>query len=90
VNAKNHTATRPYLGFGLGLRIDHYDAILSDKPPIDWLEIISENYMVDGGKPLHYLDRFRALYPMVMHGVNRAGSPTTSAGPAWPARTCTT
>jgi hypothetical protein len=70
VNAKTHTPTRPYLGFGLGLRIDHYDAILSDKPPIDWLEIISENYMVDGGKPLHYLDRFRALYPIVMHGVS--------------------
>jgi uncharacterized protein len=70
VNAKTHTPTRPYLGFGLGLRTEHYDAILSDKPPIDWLEIISENYMVDGGKPLHYLDRFRALYPMVMHGVS--------------------
>ena len=70
MNAKTHTPTRPYLGFGLGLRTEHYDAILSDKPPIDWLEIISENYMVDGGKPLHYLDRFRALYPMVMHGVS--------------------
>ncbi len=64
-----HTA-RPYLGFGLGLRTEHYNAILADKPAIDWLEIISENYMVDGGKPLHYLDRFRALYPMVMHGVS--------------------
>ena len=62
--------SRPYLGFGLGLRTDHYDAILSEGPAVDWLEIISENYMVDGGKPLHYLDRFRALYPMVMHGVS--------------------
>ena len=67
---KSQDTARPYLGFGLGLRTEHYDAILSDKPPIDWLEIISENYMVDGGKPLHYLDRFRALYPIVMHGVS--------------------
>ena len=64
------SATRPYLGFGLGLRTDHYEAILAERPPIDWLEIISENYMVDGGKPLHYLERFRALYPLVMHGVS--------------------
>ena len=70
VNAKTQKPTRPYLGFGLGLRTEHYDAILSEKPAIDWLEIISENYMVDGGKPLHYLERFRALYPMVMHGVS--------------------
>ena len=66
----NTQNNRPYLGFGLGLRTEHYNAILADKPAIDWLEIISENYMVDGGKPLHYLDRFRALYPMVMHGVS--------------------
>jgi hypothetical protein len=70
VNAKTPNATRPYLGFGLGLRTDHYEAILVEKPALDWLEILSENYMVDGGKPLHYLDRFRALYPLVMHGVS--------------------
>jgi uncharacterized protein (UPF0276 family) len=70
VTAKTQNTTRPYLGFGLGLRTDHYEAILAEKPAIDWLEILSENYMVDGGKPLHYLDRFRALYPLVMHGVS--------------------
>jgi hypothetical protein len=70
VNAKTNSESRPYLGFGLGLRTDHYEAILAEKPAIDWLEILSENYMVDGGKPLHYLDRFRALYPLVMHGVS--------------------
>jgi uncharacterized protein (UPF0276 family) len=58
------------LGFGLGLRTDHYDQVLNDRPDIDWLEIISENYMVEGGKPLYYLDRIRELYPMVMHGVS--------------------
>jgi uncharacterized protein (UPF0276 family) len=61
---------RPDLGFGLGLRTEHYEAMLQSRPPIDWLEAITENYMVDGGKPLHYLDRFRADYPMVLHGVS--------------------
>ena len=60
----------PSIGFGLGLRADHYDHILEQEPDIDWFEIISENYMVDGGRPLHYLDRIRERYPMVMHGVS--------------------
>ncbi len=62
---------RPYLGFGLGLRPDHYQTIIEEKPKaIDWFEIISENFMVEGGKPLYYLDKIRADYPMVMHGVS--------------------
>ena len=61
---------RPFLGYGLGLRKEHYEAVLNDNPPVDWFEIISENHMVDGGKPLHYLDRIRALYPLAMHGVS--------------------
>ncbi len=61
---------RPFLGYGLGLRRQHYDAVLDSRPDVDWFEIISENYMVDGGKPLHYLSRIRELYPMVMHGVS--------------------
>ena len=40
------------LGIGIGLRIPHYNHILSQKPTVDWFEIISENYMVDGGRPL--------------------------------------
>lgn len=61
---------RPWLGFGLGLRPAHYETILNDQPAVDWFEIISENYLVPGGKPLHYLDRIRERYPMVMHGVS--------------------
>ncbi|ODB87576.1 hypothetical protein A3196_07775 [Candidatus Thiodiazotropha endoloripes] len=61
---------RPFLGYGLGLRRQHYEAVIDTKPEVDWFEIISENYMVDGGKPLHYLDRIREHYPMVMHGVS--------------------
>jgi len=58
------------LGFGLGLRTEHYQAILDTEPRVDWFEALSENYMVDGGKPLHFLDRIRARYPMVLHGVS--------------------
>ena len=61
---------RPFLGFGLGLRPEHYLEVLESWPAVDWFEIISENYLVDGGKPLHYLDRIREHYPMVMHGVS--------------------
>jgi len=61
---------RPNLGFGLGLRTDHYETILTEKPPVDWFEVITENYLVPGGKPLYYLDSIRANYPLVMHGVS--------------------
>ncbi|MEB0138224.1 MULTISPECIES: DUF692 domain-containing protein [unclassified Undibacterium] len=60
----------PSPGYGLGLRTDHYHAMLADKPALDWLEILSENYMVPGGKPLAMLEAIRADYPMVMHGVS--------------------
>jgi uncharacterized protein (UPF0276 family) len=62
--------TSPSLGFGLGLRVDHYEAILADRPPVDWFEVLTENYLVPGGKPLSYLMRFRERYPLVMHGVS--------------------
>jgi uncharacterized protein len=58
------------LGFGLGLRTDHYESILASHPSVDWFEALSENYLVPGGKPLHYLDRIRADYPLVLHGVS--------------------
>jgi len=57
-------------GFGLGLRTEHYRDFLASPQPVDWLEVISENYLVPGGKPLHFLDRIRRDYPMVMHGVS--------------------
>lgn len=64
------TSSFPFLGFGMGLRTDHYTQILETDPSIDWFEVISENYMVDGGKPLYYLDTIRERFPMVMHGVS--------------------
>ena len=57
-------------GFGLGLRTPHYEAVLDQPHAIDWLEVITENYLVPGGKPLHYLERVRERYPLVMHGVS--------------------
>lgn len=60
----------PFLGFGVGLRTKHYGYILENWPQMDWFEVISENYMVDGGRPLHILDQIRERYPVVMHGVS--------------------
>ncbi len=57
-------------GFGLGLRTPHYEAVLDEPHAIDWLEVITENYLVPGGKPLHYLERIRDRFPLVMHGVS--------------------
>ena len=58
------------LGFGLGLRPVYYQEILEKKPRVDWFEVISENYMTPGGRPLAILERTRADYPIVMHGVS--------------------
>lgn len=64
------------LGIGVGLRKEHYEEILRERAPIDWFEIISENYMVDGGKPLEILEKILERYPVVQHGVSLAiGSP---------------
>jgi uncharacterized protein (UPF0276 family) len=60
----------PFLGFGIGLRRPHYSHILEHYPAIDWFELISENFMVSGGRPLEVLDAVRARYPVVMHGVS--------------------
>ena len=69
-NAEGSSQKPPYLGFGLGLRPQHYQDILEGNPNVDWFEVISENYMVPGGQPLKMLDRIRARYPIVMHGVS--------------------
>ena len=62
----NHTS----YGIGLGLRVPHYQHILSNKPVCDWFEIISENFMVDGGRPLEVLDQILEQYRVVQHGVS--------------------
>jgi hypothetical protein len=59
-----------FRGFGLGLRPPHYQAFLETEPPVDFVEVISENFMVRGGRPLHVLDAVRERYPVAMHGVS--------------------
>lgn len=57
-------------GCGIGLRRDHYGAVLSERPEVPWFEVISENFMVPGGRPRHILEQVRAHYPVALHGVS--------------------
>ena len=60
----------PFLGFGVGLRRPHYSHILETNPAVDWFEVVSENFMVRGGRPLQVLEKVRERYPIVLHGVS--------------------
>lgn len=64
------TETRPFLGYGLGLRPNHYLDVIEQRPDVDWFEALTENYLVPGGKPLYFLEQVRANYPVVLHGVS--------------------
>jgi uncharacterized protein (UPF0276 family) len=65
-----NAAPSPFHGFGLGLRIPHYAAFLDAAQPVDFVEVISENFMVDGGRPLHVLTKVRERYSVALHGVS--------------------
>ena len=60
----------PMLGYGVGLRRQHYSHVLETRPSVDWFEVISENFMVAGGRALEVLEGVRASYPIAMHGVS--------------------
>jgi len=60
----------PALGFGVGLRPPHYGHVLEAHPAVEWFEVISENFLIAGGRPLQVLERVRAQYPIVLHGVS--------------------
>ncbi len=60
----------PNLGLGLGLRSVHFPHILAHWPAVDWFEIVSENFMDTGGRPIHVLDQVAERYPIVLHGVS--------------------
>lgn len=68
MSANRHNSNTD-LGIGIGLRIPHYEHIFSRKPLVPWFEIISENYMVEGGRPLQVLDSILEQYRVVQHGV---------------------
>jgi uncharacterized protein (UPF0276 family) len=59
----------PRLGHGIGLRSSHYAHILEQKPRIDFFEVLSDNYLNTEGRPLWFLERIAADYPLVLHGV---------------------
>lgn len=59
-----------FSGYGLGLRKEHYRDFLDANVPVDFLEVISENFMVEGGQPRHILRQIRERYPVALHGVS--------------------
>jgi hypothetical protein len=60
----------PDLGVGIGLRTVHFGEILAKRPPVDWFEVLSENFMDTGGRPLFILDKIVERYPVALHGVS--------------------
>src|SRR3954471_10268701 len=60
----------PFSGYGLGLRKEHYQDFLASPIPVDFVEVISENFMVAGGQPRHILRQVRERYPVALHGVS--------------------
>ncbi|MEP1420295.1 MAG: DUF692 domain-containing protein [Erythrobacter sp.] len=60
----------PFSGFGLGLRRTHYEDFLESDVPVDFVEVISENYMIEGGRQLRILEQVRERLPVIIHGVS--------------------
>ncbi|MGH7814412.1 MAG: MNIO family bufferin maturase [Candidatus Binataceae bacterium] len=69
-NTASFRARFAFLGFGAGLRRQHYSHVLERHPPIDWFEVVSENFMGEGGRPLEVLSAVRERYPIALHGVS--------------------
>ena len=76
----------PDLGVGVGFRVPHYARVLDERPPMDWFEVISENFMVPGGRPLDNLARLHAAYRVVPHGVSLAIGSVEPLDPGYLAR----
>jgi uncharacterized protein len=73
-------------GFGLGMRTPHYPAYLAGAAPVDFVEVISENFMGDGGRPLYTIDRIREIYPVAMHGVSMSVGSADGLNPEYLAK----
>jgi uncharacterized protein (UPF0276 family) len=63
------TSRWPDLGFGVGLRAEHFQHVLDERPAVDWFEALTENYLDTRGRPLAVLERVRADYPIALHGI---------------------
>src|SRR5712664_3675941 len=61
---------RPRLGHGIGLRPKHFGRLLAGRPPVDWMEAVSENYLAPGGRPVAALEKVRSEVPVALHGVS--------------------
>ena len=59
----------PRLGCGVGLRREHYECVLGERPPVEWFEVVTENYLDTGGRPLGVLETVRRDHPVALHGV---------------------
>lgn len=76
--------TQPHLsGFGLGLRKPHYPEFLESVVAVDFVEVISENFMIDGGRPRHILERIRQRHPVALHGVSMSLGSAQGLDPAY-------
>lgn len=73
----------PFGGFGLGLRRTHYADFLEQEIAVDFVEVISENYMVDGGRPLRILEQVRTKHPVILHGVSMSIGSAGGLDPAY-------
>jgi len=66
------TSSRLDLGHGIGLRTTHFAQFMAERPPVDWVEAVTENFMAPGGRPVSVLEKVRAEVPVVLHGVSLA------------------
>ncbi len=75
-----------FAGFGLGLRKQHYADFLEHRVDVDFVEVISENFMIDGGRPKRILREVRERYPVALHGVSMSVGSADGVDPAYLAR----
>lgn len=80
--------TDPFHGYGLGLRKPHYAEFLEHRVGVDFVEVTSENFMVDGGKPRQILRDVRDRYPVALHGVSMSIGSADGLDGAYLARLC--
>lgn len=75
-----------FSGFGLGLRKPHYPEFLEQRVAVDFVEVISENFMIDGGRPKRILREIRERYPVALHGVSMSVGSADGVDAAYLAR----